>query len=206
MIITQANVSIKLPSSDTPRAAGVHASGIIRSIAIEMGILKGEFTDDAKSLVDIREITDETAILRMAIGLAWEEFYIGKILVLEGVSKHPGEMNLDEVSMNPDGESIETWTHIKGKPKTVLVIHEVKATYKSTNRVAEAEKEWMWLTQLKCYCKAAKTRYGRLHVLFLCGDYKMPIRPLIKRWDIEFSQKDLDDNWELMTDYKNQRG
>ena len=168
-----------------------------------MGILKGEYSDDAKALTDIREITDEVAILRMAIGLAWEEFYIGKILSLEGVSKHPGEMHLDDVSMNPDGESVEKWA---GTKKTVHVIHEVKATYKSTNRVAEAEKEWMWITQLKCYCKAAKTRYGRLHVLFLCGDYKFPITPQIKRWNIEFSEKELNDNWDLMTTYRDQRG
>jgi hypothetical protein len=200
MIITQAPVNIKLPASDTPRAPGIHASGIIRNIAMELGILKGDFTEDAKQLTDIREITDEVAILRMAIGLAWEDFYISKILAAEGVNKHPGEMSSDGISMNPDGESLE---RIKGKHH--VVIHEVKATYKSINRVAEAEKEWMWLTQIKCYCRAANTRFGRLHVLFLCGDYKFPIRPDIRRWNIEFTKKELDENWELMTAYRDQR-
>lgn len=195
MIITESNVSIRLPAPEIPRGAGTHASGIIRAIAMEMGILKGE---EEVTLSDTRVIDDELAIIRMAIGLSWEEFYIKNILYAQGVVKHPGEMKLDAIHMTPDGESVET---VKGK--TVLVIHEVKATYKSTNR--DISKEWMWLTQLKCYCKGAKTRHGKLHVLFLCGNYKFPIQPTAKAWNIEFTQKELDDNWNLMCDYRNQR-
>jgi hypothetical protein len=199
LIITPAKVTIKLPSPDVPRGVGVHASGIIRNIAVEMGILKADQAEEV-NLVDTRVITDEVAIIRMAIGLAWEEWYIKNILYHEGVVKHPGEMKLDGVHMTPDGESVDT---IKGK--TALVIHEVKATYKSTNTVGDVTKEWMWLTQIKCYCKGAKTRYGKLHTLFLCGDYKFPIRPIPRAWDIEFTQKEIDDNWSLMTDYRDAR-
>jgi hypothetical protein len=200
VIITPSNVVIKLPAPDVPRGKGVHASGIIRNIAIEMGILKGDQTEDAKQLTDVRDITDEVAILRMSIGLSWEEHYIGKVLPNYGVVKHPGQMCVDGVFMTPDGESVDTWN---GSGKSVLVIHEVKATYKSTNR--DIAKEWMYLTQLKCYCKGAKTRYAKLHVLFLCGDYKFPIRPVAKVWNIQFTQKEIDDNWSLMTAYRDQR-
>jgi hypothetical protein len=201
MLITPSQVHIKLPSPEVPRGKGVHASGIIRNIAIEMGILKGDQTEEAKQLIDVRDITDEVAILRMSLGLAWEEHYIGKVLAELGVVKHPGQICVDGVFMTPDGESVEKW---HGK-KTVLVIHEVKATYKSINTVADATKEWMYLTQLKCYCKGAKTRYARLHILFLCGDYKFPIRPVNKVFDIEFSTKEIEDNWSLMTDYRDMR-
>ena len=201
MIITPSTVKIVLPKSSTSRGKGVHASGIIRAIAIEMGILKSDHAEEP-SLADQRVIDDEVAIIRMSIGLAWEEFYIGKVLSELGVVKHPGEMSLDNVSMNPDGESVEKWQR---HGKTVHIIHEVKATYKSVNTVGDLTKEWLWLTQLKCYCKAAKTNYGRLHALFLCGDYRFPIRPVPKVWDIEFSKKELDDNWALMTDYRDQR-
>jgi hypothetical protein len=164
-----------------------------------MGILKGDHAEEV-NLADVRVIDDELAILRMSIGLAWEEHYIGKILPDYGVVKHPGQMCVDGVFMTPDGESVDTW-----HGKSVLVIHEVKATYKSTNTVANLEKEWMWLTQIKCYCKGAKTRYGKLHVLFLCGNYQFPIRPIAKVWNVEFSQKEIDDNWSLMVDYRDQR-
>lgn len=199
MIISSTVVEMFLPESPMPRGVGVHASGIIRAIAMEMGILKSDGAEEV-TLADKRNITNETAILRMAIGLSWEEFYINNILLKEEVVKHPGQMCLDGVYMTPDGESLT----LRGK-KTALIIHEVKATYKSTRTVGDLEKEWMWLTQLKCYCKGAKTRYGKLHVLFICGDYTFPIRPLVKAWDIEFSQKELDDNWELMTAYRDQR-
>lgn len=199
MIITESKVRLHLPAPEVPRGAGVHASGIIRNIAIEMGILKGDLVEEI-SLADNRVIDDELAIIRMLIGLAWEEQYIKHILSQEGVVKHPGQMCLDGVFMTPDGESVS----VRGK-KTVLVIHEVKATYKSTKTVGDVSREWMWLTQLKCYCKGAKTLHGKLHVLFLCGDYKFPIRPVAKAWDIQFSQKELDDNWELMTAYRDQR-
>jgi hypothetical protein len=196
MQITPSEVRLSLPVPEIPRGIGIHASGIIRNIALEMGILKGE---EEVNLSDTRVIDDPLAILRMSIGLAWEEHYIKNILLAEGVVKHPGQMCLDGVYMTPDGESVSQIGN-----RHVLVIHEVKATYKSTNRAIE--KEWMWLTQLKCYCKAAKTRHGKLHVLFLCGDYTYPIRPVALAWDIVFQQKELDDNWELMTDYKRQRG
>lgn len=202
MIVTQATMEIKLPPPLVPRGAGTHASGIIRNIAMEMGILKMATAEEV-NLNDIREITDPIAILRMSIGLAWEEHYIKNVLHAHGVVKHPGEITLDGVHMNPDGESVEVWN---GSKRQVLVIHEVKATYKSTNTVGDASREWMWLTQLKCYCKGAKTRYGKLHALFLCGDYKFPIRPVLKVWGIEFTQKELNDNWALMTAYRDQRG
>ena len=199
MKITETDAGIWLPESETPRAQGVHCSNIIRNIAVEMGILKSDQPDDTR-LMDVREVTDPVAIIRMAIGLAWESWYIKEILAGSGVEKHPGEMTLSEIHMNPDGVSAE----IVEKGRHAIVVHEVKATYKSTNR--DMGKEWMWLTQLKCYCKAAKTLHGKLHVLFICGDYKFPIRPVLKCWNITFSQKELDDNWQLMTDYRDQRG
>lgn len=218
MIITPTEASVFLPQPEVKRGTGVHASNIVRNIAAEMGILKREYVDDIDHLVltDTREITDRTAILRMAIGLAWEDWYIKNMLAPQGVQKHPGEMLLDGIHMSPDGESLELRPEkIKGPfggkkyaaypSKYTLVIHEVKATYKSINTVADFNNQWMWLTQIKCYCKGAKTRYGRFHVLFLCGDYKFPIRPIKMCWDIEFTQKELDDNWELMTCYRDQR-
>lgn len=198
MIVTPALASIKLPESITPRSQGVHQSSIIRSIAIETGVLKQEFLDDV-GLADVREIKDPVAVLRMCIGLAWEEFYIPQI---PGVSKHPGEMCVNGIYMTPDGESIDVIITQRGGQGYGLRIHEVKATYKSTNTVGDLSKQWLWLTQMKGYCKGAKTRFAKLHVLFLCGDYKMPITPQLKCWDVEFTQAEIDANWELLTEYR----
>lgn len=210
MIVTPADVKITLPESPTPRSAGIHVSGIIRAIAVEMGIIKPDNNDSDTSLIksnnmsDIREITDPVALLRISIGLAWEAYYIPQILAKEGVAKHPGEMRVSGIYMSPDGESLDVIITPKGHRQHIR-IHEVKATYKSVNTVADISKEWMWLTQIKAYCVAAQTRYAKLHVLFLCGDYKFPIRPELRCWDIEFTQKEIDDNWSLLVQYRDER-
>jgi len=221
MIITPIPVKLILPASPVARSEGIHVSGIIRSIAVEMGILKQELAEEA-GLSDIREITDQTHLLRILIGIAWEEFYIGKVLKSEGILDHPGEVELDGIHMSPDGESLDVI--ITRKPACftkkyqggledqsrthagkALRVHEIKATYKSTNTVGDMSKEWMYLTQLKAYCKGRGTRYGELHILFLCGDYSYPIKPLLRRWQLEFTQHELDSNWELLRDYRDQR-
>jgi hypothetical protein len=191
MIITPTPAKMFLPRSSVARSEGIHVSGLIRSIAAIMGILKPEWVDDPDYIGDIREITDPAAVLRICIGLAWEEWYISNILTRDGVADHPGEMCVDGVHMTPDGISTSP-----------LTIHEVKASYKSINTTADFSKQWMWLTQLKCYCKGARTLYGRFHVLHICGNYKFPLSPELKCWDIEFTKKEIDTNWELMREYR----
>lgn len=176
-------------------------SGIIRCIATEQGILTPEWAEEL-SLTDVREISDPVAILRINIGLAWEQFYIPEIIgpAFE-VTDHPGEMCLDGVYMTHDGEStsvIVTDTH----DDLVPIVHECKATYKSTRTVANLEDQWMWNAQMKAYCKGRNTRIAYMHTLFLCGDYIMPIKPQLKVWQIEYTQAEIDGNWQLLMDYK----
>jgi hypothetical protein len=186
--------------SPTTRSRGVHVSNIIRGIALEMGILKKELADEIE-LVDVREITDPVAILRISIGLAWEAWYIPQILSeQQGVVKHPGEMKVDGVYMSPDGESVDVI--ITPGNGHHLRIHEVKATYKSTKTVGDLSGQWMWLTQLAAYCKGARTNHARIHVLFLCGDYKFPLKPELRIWDVEFTREEIDERWSLLKDYK----
>ncbi len=197
MITREIPVSLTLPPSKTARSAGVHVSSIIRCIATETGILKAEWAEEL-SLTDAREITDKVAILRISIGLAWEEHYIP---LLAEVIDHPGEMEVDGVYMTHDGESVSVVASERGD-RLVLKVHEVKATYKSTKTVGNLEGQWMWLAQVKAYCQGLGTRFAVIHVLFLCGDYKFPIKPVLKVWELEFTQDEIDDNWNLLRDYK----
>jgi hypothetical protein len=207
MRVTPRPVELFLPPSPVARSKGVHQSAIIRSIAMEMGILKWDGVDEP-TMADVRHITDPVAIQRICIGLAWEEWYIPQILSREGIKKHPGEMCVDNIYMTPDGVGpggvIITPEAIQNKryPIVPCIIHEVKATYKSINTVGDLCSQWLWLSQVKGYCKGAGTRLARLHVMFLCGDYKMPIQPVTKAWDLEFTQKEIDDNWSLLKDYR----
>lgn len=203
MIATEIPVDIKLPQSRTPRSKGIHVSSIIRSIATETGILKPEWAEEL-SLIDVREITDPVALLRISIGLAWEEYYIPTILGPMGVADHPGEMFVEGIYMTHDGESLDVVLSER-KKNVIITCHEVKATYKSTKTVGDMTEEWLYLTQIKAYCKGLGTRFAKIHILFLCGDYKYPIKPQLKCWQLEFTQQEIDDNWELLTDYRDHR-
>lgn len=220
MITTPVPVVLELPQG-APRSPGVHISSIIRCIATEAGILKPEWVEEL-SLVDAGrdgwwESLDATSQIRIMVGLAWEEWYLAR---LPDVIKHPGEICIDGIYMTPDGESLSVIITVRG-PRHTLAIHEVKVTYKSLRTVAprhvtgnpddpaDLETQWMWLQQIRAYCKGANTTVGFLHVLFLCGDYTYPIRPRLGPyenvhccWRIEFTQAEIDEAWKLNVDYK----
>lgn len=194
-------VTLPVPIPKSPRSIGVHVSSIIKSIAIENGVLK---TDVAEGfhLVEMSNEAwwaglDQSTQLRICIGLAWEEFYIPYI---GDVVDHPGELYVDGIYLSPDGESMDTILTPHGS-QILLALHEVKATYKSINTVGDLSTQWMWLAQTKAYCKAMQTLVAYLHVLFVCGDYTYPQRPQIRVWKITYTQAEIDDNWELMTGY-----
>lgn len=144
---------------------------------------------------------DEHSKFRIAMGLAWEEWYIPQI---PEVVDHPGEFELDGVFMTHDGEEL---CYVLSEQRHQLRVHEVKFTYKSTKTVGldpatALQTQWMWVTQVKGYSYALGTNLASIHVLFACGDYKFPIRPQGWRYDIEFNDYEMDSNWSLMTDYR----
>lgn len=195
------DVVLPVPISKHPRSVGVHVSSIIRSIAIENGVLKAEQAEGF-SLVELSNDAwwnglKQADQLRICIGLAWEQFYIPYI---GDVTDHPGEMQIDGIYLTHDGESIDTILTAKGE-QPCKALHEVKGTYKSVKTVGDLATQWMWLSQMKGYCHALNTRLAYMHTLFLCGDYKYPITPQLKVWRIEFTQAEIDDNWELMVGY-----
>ena len=151
----------------------------------------------------MREITDPVAKLRINIGLAWEEHYIP---LVGNIVDHPGEMQVDGIYMTHDGESVDIIITPNRKPgQMVHFVDEVKATYKSTRTVGDLSSQWMWMAQCKAYCKGLETRFARVHVLFLCGDYSYPISPMLKVWQVEFTREEIEMNWELLRDYRDYR-
>lgn len=200
------------------RSEGVHVSSIIRCIALEMGILKVEWIEEL-SLVETTqadwwETLDEVARLRIAAGLAWEQWYIPQLTITEGIVDHPGEMCLDGIYMTHDGEDV-TFIVTESFRGHVLRIHEIKYTYKSVKTVLGEQAEdgtypdamksqWMWISQGLAYCKGRKTRFHVQHVYFACGDYSWPMRPKLLRIPIEYTQEEVDANWTLLRDYRDE--
>lgn len=200
MIVTEHPVILVLPPPFEPRSVGVHASSIIRCAATEMGMLEKEWAEEL-SLVDARTITDPVALARISLGLAWEQYYLP---LLPGVVDHPGEMQLQGVYLTPDGESVDIIRMPHGR-WYARVVHECKLTWKSSNTVDNMKpnaKNWMWLAQIKGYCKAMNTRWAWMHVFFVNGDYSWPMRPTPRSWFIEFTQEEVDSNWSVLMQYK----
>lgn len=203
MIAKLIPAELHLPEPKTARTQGVHVSTLIKSMAQKNGSLKTKMLEEL-SLVEVGTQEDwwkalpPAARLRIAIGLAWEEWYIPS-LAQQGVIDHPGEMEVQKVYMTPDGESIDAivldpaGSHFYRKR-----IHEVKATYKSTKTVGDLSTQWLWNAQMKAYCKGAGCRHTMFHVNFICGDYSFPITPKLLVWDIEYTQLEIDDHWDAL--------
>jgi hypothetical protein len=205
MKIVEVPALITLPHGGKPRSRGVHVSQIIRNIAIETGILD---IDEDPSFGDEDQeqwwnnLGSENQ-LRIAMGLAWEAWYIPQ---LGHVTDHPGEMKLKGIYMTHDGESLDTVISETGEGETmVLAVHEIKLTYKSVNTVQGLSTQWMWLTQTKAYAKGLGTTRAYVHVLFVCGDYSWPIRPVLKVWRIDYTQEEINESWRLIQSYRDER-
>lgn len=195
MIVEPLPVNLLLPRNRAPRTPGIHVSSVIRLLAVRKGHLKIGMTGNLSLMEEVDQEAWWNRLapidrLRMSIGLAWEEWYIRE--QLPEVVDHPGEMELDNIYMTDDGESLDT-VIIEGGTRYKLRVHEVKATSKS---IHELKNEWMWMTQVKCYCKGAQSLDADLHALYIHGNYKYPIQPQIRRWRLTFSQDEIDATWD----------
>lgn len=211
MIVTIVPSEIPQPEMRFARTPGVHVSGIIRAIATEMGLLTPEWVEEL-SLVEVAGSSDlwwarldDVAKLRISIGLAWEQFYIP---LLPHVVDHPGEFCVEGIYMSPDGTSLDVIVTDRGE-RGLVAVHEIKFTYKSINTVGDFLQQWMWVAQTQAYCRALSTTRVYVHVLYACGDYSWPMRPVLgpnltapSIYRIDYTQEEIDKTWELLTDYR----
>ena len=154
------------------RSTGVHLSGVIQYC---LGLDKDKDPDEMP--------------LCMAVGMAWEEWMVG---LWPEMIWQPGEMCKDGVYMTPDGKSKLPIDGVKRR-----VIEECKATWMSrrTHGVdITQETKFMW--QLAGNCNGDKCNHARLHVLWVCGDYKSgPPIPSYCTYLLEFSDQELEKFW-----------
>lgn len=165
------------------RSPGIHLSGILRYVAIEMDMLK-------TGMVDKEDLEDpDIKPLRMALGEAWEEYCVS---LYKNIRWQPGELYRNEVVGSPDGFEND-W-------KLGAIIHEFKFTYKSANKDKKPRdilKDWMWISQAKGYCAmhGSDPRLTEFHVCYAAGNYTYPLSPIYKRYLIEFSREEIEKFW-----------
>lgn len=178
-----------------PRSHGIHCSSLIRSIAINNGWLK-VMQENHGSRFNLAPVIDEEDFpLIMSIGMAWEDWISRQY---PNMLYHFGELELDGISMSPDGVEVPHDGSFDFDLGTGI-IDEFKLTWKSSRKPIEQQK--MWLMQVKAYCKALPTLCARLHVVWVNGDYdyKRPgMPPQYRVYHLQFTQEELDANWQML--------
>ncbi len=186
----EGRVARERPAGASKRSAGVHLSGIIQHC---LGLGKGNGSED-----------EEEFPLCMALGMAWEDWAVG---LWEDLDWQPGEKKMDNVFASPDGKGLVehtfTCSNIMDEKfdqditELLECVEEFKATWQSRRTHGKditLETKWMW--QLAGYCHMMKLRYARLHVLWVCGEYKFgPPKPEYYTYLLQFEERELKEFW-----------
>ena len=156
-----------------------HVSELLDLIEADLGTIKGGW--------------DETSLTVAAeLGFSWEgvieDFYARRFG--EQIER-PGEVCRDNIVGSPDGLLRE-------------VLHEYKLKYSSSDKFVIGEQR-RWLMQVKSYCAMLGVRQVRFWVFFVVGNWKFGkdrVGPHPKVFDVEFTQQEVDDQWQLMKRYR----
>ena len=188
-------------SYGVPRTPGIHLSGVIKVMAREAGLNRGKGDPNSPSLSDLISTTPPEKIgscgplMRCAFGYAMEE-WLGRQLSRRGVDR-PGEIEVDEVLMTPDGAEF--------LPDRIL-LHEIKGTFLSSKNPATDQVKWMW--QTAGYMYGLTETWGLpctqviIHPFHIRGD--KGIDPAYCPQLIEFDQQEIVDVWKEVQKYKSQ--
>lgn len=79
----------------------------------------------------------------------------------------------------------------------VFRLGELKLTWMSIRKGINDHRFLKWFTQMRVYCYHLGTPYARLYALFINGDYTN-YSPQLRAWDIEFTQKELTEEWRVL--------
>lgn len=171
------------------RRDGLHLGEIIRSIEEKSGLgYKGAgFTD--------MQLTAE-------IGLLWE--LILSRVMREKYAVRPPQIQRDGIWMSPDGVgfrdpigSMSVGSDPTGEAP--FVVEEYKATWKSTKN--DPTSDFKYMMQVKAYCHALETQFAVMRLFYIMGDYRGS-GPIYRICRIRFSQKELDNNWNMILRHK----
>lgn len=179
---------------DEPRENGLHLGEVIKSLqdAAGLGYKKGGGFSDMQ--------------LTAEIGLLWERA-LSKIM-REKYAARPPQIQVDGIWMSPDGVSTNdnlAAMSIGPDPdeEADFVVEEYKAAWKSTK--SSPVDNFYYMCQVKSYCRAMGTNIAIMHIFHVMGDYRGS-GPIYRTARIEFSDYELDQNWEMILKHKAEMG
>lgn len=172
---------VALPSNPN-RPAGLHLSDIIKDIMVGL---------DPKTYGKPMDMT------KVMCGLSFEE-----ALEQTFQSAATGSFRPDPILVPPG-----IWCSPDSIDPQIWAVEEFKLTWYSAKKVCPTDEVyWPWLVQIKGYCKALHTCLAKLTVLHINGDYAPP-RPWPPRFfGLEFTELEVDENWQMLVNHATSRG
>jgi len=166
----QDRVRLETPTHPALRSPGVHLSNILRFLVLESGMIRYQ-----------EQLEEMDLPLRMAMGLAWEEFCVS---LYSDILWQPGEISTDDgIYMTCDGLARSN-DHIR--------VEEFKLSWRKSKTADEIlADEWYWCHQLRGYCLGYNAREVRLHACWVNGDYRGS-GPIYNRYRFRFSDKEIE--------------
>lgn len=115
----------------------------------------------------------------------------------------PGEISVDGILMTPDYADLD----FTGDGSYEMGVEEWKVTWRSDKHAEDLERNhWKWLVQIKAYCWGLACTRARLRALYLVGNWRDRIVPTPKCWELQFTQRELRDNWEMLRGHADSKG
>jgi len=174
------------------RSEGVHVYEIIRDLLDTLGMTPKQGDDD----------DDGQRRMQYEKGYLWEEILSAGFGNKSPV--RPGEMELDGIIGSPDGIGFEDTEDENGFKRTRSVVEEYKCTSKSSAKTPDEVTPWMM--QVKGYCKICGANVVVFRVLYINGNYRDIRYPVYRPYRLEFSQREIDENWEMLINHAKSRG
>lgn len=112
----------------------------------------------------------------------------------------PEEFVCDGISGSPDLISLAHWK-----------LGETKYTWRSSKGLTELIDTgtgpfWVWVVQMKGYCKLIGTTEARLFAFFVNGNYKNGYVPEWRVLDFVFTEMELRENWDMLKSHALKKG
>lgn len=193
MIITPVPHELDLTFNKAERTKGLHMSDIYNDLHKKLDPKRygGHFTKDEQDAY-------------MGAGMALEDMLEEGLIrrLSECGGGRPGEFTSNEgIIYSPDLILFNGATRLG----------EIKLTWMSSKEVPREKatqfppKFAKYFTQMKSYCYCLETGHARLYAFFVNGDYRKRT-PELLAWDIEFSKRDLEENWTMMMNHARHMG
>lgn len=169
--------------SGVPRSPGLHLSDII--------------DDFLNTLYPAQQFKDQGEATRQANfekGFIWEEV-LSRAYAARHIAR-PDEIICDGVACSPDGINLDD----PANP----ILEEYKCTNYSSKR--PPDDNLRWILQVKGYCYVVGVNKCIFRVLYLQGDYREHRHTLPKFYTIEFSDIELQENWDMLIKHAKAKG